>query len=195
MDIPLLNRSKPEDVADPPIPGNSLNVTRVTGLAALVSAVLAAITPIFSAEASDPTALRVAMPAIQGLIVAAALFTAAIVVAADIRGRATATAPVTAAPPIESPSADRSVSTREKYALDLGAALGEMSGAKVTSIELSALARTVAECKPPPGHAVRNNVFVLEIEKLAGDVAKGAEIGNKFSDIYHRILRTSKDLK
>jgi hypothetical protein len=84
------------------IDSNALNVTRVGGFAAFISAILAGIAQFFPVSATDPVALRVAVPAIEGFIVAAALFTAAIIIAADLRARSTVHAspnPASATPP------------------------------------------------------------------------------------------------
>lgn len=66
---------------------NALNVTRVGGLAATVTAVGAAALAIFNIKQTSKPAIVVAAYASVGVIVAAALLTAAIIISADIRGR------------------------------------------------------------------------------------------------------------
>lgn len=83
-DIPGLNKTVDKTTG---ITSNSLNVTRVTGVAATITAVAAALTGIFPAENSDPTALRVAVIAAKAAVIVTSLLVAAIVVAADIRTR------------------------------------------------------------------------------------------------------------
>lgn len=199
MDIPLLN---PTESPDSPnrnvISGNALNVTRVTGLAALITAVLTATTPIFSAEATDPTALRVAIPAIQGLIVIASLLTAAIIVAVDIRSRATATLSLSSATAAGNSACSKKASgpSKSKYSSSLNAALNEISDTTTDPIELSAFAHTLDACEAPPGYAVRNKRFVLEIEELAAPgVPLDADASCLFQKIYRRIQQTATDLR
>jgi hypothetical protein len=74
------------------IDSNSLNVTRVGGTVAFIAAILAGVSQLFPVSTSDPTALRITIPAVEGAIVIGALLTAAIIISADIRGRAVAAA-------------------------------------------------------------------------------------------------------
>jgi len=66
---------------------NSLNVTRVGGLAATITAAGAAALAIFKVTSKTKVPIVVAAYASVGVIVAAALLTAAIIISADIRGR------------------------------------------------------------------------------------------------------------
>lgn len=71
-----------------PIASNALNVTRVGGVAALISGAGGAALAIFSVDKhTDPTAVVVAAYASVGAIVAAALIAVAVIIAADIRAR------------------------------------------------------------------------------------------------------------
>jgi hypothetical protein len=77
-----------EPVATQAISSNSLNVTRVGGLAALITAVGAAALAVFNVDkTADEAPVVVAAYASVGVIVAAALLTAGIIVGADIRAR------------------------------------------------------------------------------------------------------------
>jgi len=77
---------------------NALNVTRVGGLATLVTAVGAAALAIFKLDKGTTPAPRAAAYASVGLIVAAALVAAAIIIAADIRARTAVATSAKAAP-------------------------------------------------------------------------------------------------
>jgi hypothetical protein len=69
---------------------NSLNVTRVGGFAAFIAAAGAAALAVFNVnKATDKPAIVVAAYISVGVIIAAALFTAAIVISTDIRSRVT----------------------------------------------------------------------------------------------------------
>lgn len=86
------------DVANlQPISSNTLNVTRVGGIGALISAAGGAALVLFNVnKKTDRASIVVAAYVSVGLIVAAALVTVAVIIAADIRARtaiATATAP------------------------------------------------------------------------------------------------------
>jgi hypothetical protein len=92
-----------------PIVSNSLNVTRVGGLAALVTSVGATALAIFNVnKKTDPATVVMAAYLGAGAIVVAALLAAAIIIAADVRARtavAVAHSPGTQTP-TASPSAD-----------------------------------------------------------------------------------------
>jgi hypothetical protein len=93
----LLNKGSASAAAAPdpattsavePISSNTLNVTRVGGVATLISAAGAAAIALFGVDAETTRApIVVAAYASVGVIVAAALLTAAIIIAADIRAR------------------------------------------------------------------------------------------------------------
>lgn len=106
--VGLLNKGSAKKPAAPsqseigqpqPISSNTLNVTRVGGLAALISAAGGAALLLFNVnKAKDRASIVVAAYASVGVIVAAALLTAAIIIMADIRARtriAVAVAPTT----------------------------------------------------------------------------------------------------
>lgn len=108
----LLNKGSAESPAAPdpseadkvqPISSNALNVTRVTGVGALIAGAGAAALNVFGVDkAHDRIAIVVAAYAAVGLIVAAALVAVAVIVAADIRARqAIAIATSKAPPPTE----------------------------------------------------------------------------------------------
>ena len=81
-----------------PISSNALNVTRVGGLAALVSSVGAAALALFGVDkATDKPSIVVAAYVSVGVIVAAGLVSAAVIVATDIRTRGSIA--VTTSPP------------------------------------------------------------------------------------------------
>jgi hypothetical protein len=91
-----------------PIVSNTLNVTRVGGLAALVTSVGAAALAIFNVnKKTDPASVVMAAYLGAGAIVVAALLAAAIIIAADVRARtAVAVAqPAGTQTPAASPSA------------------------------------------------------------------------------------------
>lgn len=95
--IGLLNKGSADANAVPtaaeaaqvqPIVSNSLNVTRVGGLAALVTSVGAVALAIFNVnKKTDPAIVVMAAYLGAGAIVVAALLTAAIIIAADVRSR------------------------------------------------------------------------------------------------------------
>jgi hypothetical protein len=87
---------------------NALNVTRVGGLATLVTAVGAAALAIFKLDKGTTPAARAAAYASVGVIVAAALIAAAVIIAADIRAR-TAVATTTSAKAAPAPAARTAV--------------------------------------------------------------------------------------
>ncbi len=82
------------------VSSNSLNVTRVGGLAAVIAGVGAAALAVFEVDkAHDHASIVVAAYVSVGVIVAAALLTTGVIIAADIRARsaiAVATTPKTA---------------------------------------------------------------------------------------------------
>lgn len=95
-----------------PVVSNSLNVTRVGGLAALVTSVGAAALAIFNVnKKTDPAMVVMAAYLGAGAIVVAALLAAAIIIAADVRARTavavahSADTPAPAPAPAASPSA------------------------------------------------------------------------------------------
>jgi hypothetical protein len=108
----LLNKGSAESAATPTsgeaaqttgVSNNALNVTRVGGLAALITGAGAAAIGLFHVNVkTDPASVVVAAYGSVGAIVAAALLTAAIIVSADIRARtalnAQAAAPAPPAP-------------------------------------------------------------------------------------------------
>lgn len=108
----LLNAGSSESPATPSpddaakttgVSSNTLNVTRVGGLAALIAAVGAAALALFNVnKAVDKPAIIVAAYASVGVIVASALLTAAIIISADIRSRTSTSNIVSAAAPIMS---------------------------------------------------------------------------------------------
>jgi hypothetical protein len=86
-----------------PISSNALNVTRVGGITSLIAGAGGAALLVFNVnKTTDRASIVVAAYASVGVIVAGALFTVAIIIAADIRAR-TATAVATA--PSATPSA------------------------------------------------------------------------------------------
>jgi len=95
--VGLLNKGSADAKAVPddaeaakiqPIMSNSLNVTRVGGLASLVTSVGAVALAIFNVnKKTDPANVVMAAYLAAGAIVVAALLTAAIIVSADIRAR------------------------------------------------------------------------------------------------------------
>ena len=94
------------DVADvQPVSSNTLNVTRVGGIATLIAAAGGAALLIFNVDkVKDRASVVVAAYVSVGVIVAAALFTVAIIIAADIRARsaiATAVSPKAASERID----------------------------------------------------------------------------------------------
>ena len=108
--IGLLNKGSADARAVPntteaaqvqPIVSNSLNVTRVGGLAALITSVGAVALTVFNVnKKTDPVPVIVAAYISVGVIVAAALLTTAIIISADVRARtsvAVAHAPDTSA--------------------------------------------------------------------------------------------------
>lgn len=84
--------------AEAPIKATALNVTRVTGVGALIASAGAAALALFSVDkAKDDVAIVVAAYASTGFVVGAALIAVALIVSADLRARATSATPTTAA--------------------------------------------------------------------------------------------------
>jgi len=82
-----------------PVTSNSLNVTRVGGVATLIGAAGGAALLIFNVnKAKDAPSIVVAAYLSTGIIVAAALLTVAIIITADIRARAAIATATTPAP-------------------------------------------------------------------------------------------------
>jgi hypothetical protein len=109
--IGLLNKGSAKAAAAPgagdvanlqPISSNTLNVTRVGGVAALISAAGAAALVLFNVnKTTDRASIVVAAYLSVGAIVAAALVTVAIIVAADIRARTAVATTVSSAASLE----------------------------------------------------------------------------------------------
>ena len=183
--VPGLNDS--QSPAD--IDSNSLNVTRVGGMVAFIAAILAGVSQLFPIQKSDPTALRIAIPAIEGIIVIGALLAAAIIISADIRGRAlaaasalplptgtpgkpaaaasaagpsaTAAALVAAPPAAPAPSA---ASLLQSYKVAISAAANEFDAMDPNDFTVvQGLAKTLAAISAPPGKQVQHN----RVETLA----------------------------
>jgi hypothetical protein len=96
MAIPLpgLNPTPAADDPQPPgyLAANAMNVTRVGGLGALIAAVATAAGLVFPTSATAPLVLQVTYAAAKGTIIATALIAVAVMIAADVRARATASA-------------------------------------------------------------------------------------------------------
>ena len=86
----VLNQGSATAAKTAGISTNTLNVTRVSGLTVLVGSVGAAALEIFKVKPKTPVPEVVAAYASVGVIVAAALLTAAIIVSADVRARTAA---------------------------------------------------------------------------------------------------------
>jgi hypothetical protein len=118
--IGLLNKGSakapaaPSDVADlQPISSNSLNVTRVGGIGALISAAGGAALLLFNVnKTTDRASIVVAAYLSVGAIVAAALLTVAIIIAADIRARTAIATAVSPNAPAERPNVKRIQATQ-----------------------------------------------------------------------------------
>jgi hypothetical protein len=108
-----------------PISSNSLNVTRVGGIASLIAAAGGASLLIFNVnKTTDRASVVVAAYASVGVIVAGALFTVAIIIAADIRAR-TATAVATAPAPATAPALPPQHAGIKYVQADAGASLDQ----------------------------------------------------------------------
>jgi hypothetical protein len=111
--IGLLNKGSAESAATPKaddaaqtagVSSNTLNVTRVGGLTAFIAAAGAAALALFNVnKATDRASIVVAAYISVGVIVVAALLTAAIIISSDIRGRTAASTP-TASPSVPTAS-------------------------------------------------------------------------------------------
>jgi hypothetical protein len=180
--VPGLNDS--QSPAD--IDSNSLNVTRVGGMVAFIAAILAGVSQLFPVSKSDPTALRIAIPAIEGTIVVGALLAAALIISADIRGRALAAAsalplpagklaaaasaagpgaaaPALVASPPVSP-APSAASLLQSYKVAISAAANEFDAMDPNDpTVVGGLAKTLATISAPPGKQVQHN----QVETLA----------------------------
>ncbi len=95
--VGLLNKGSSKAPAAPsagevaklePVSSNALNVTRVGGLTALITGAGTAALSLFKITSTDPPSVRLAAYLSTSVIVAATLFTVAIIIAADIRARA-----------------------------------------------------------------------------------------------------------
>lgn len=103
--IGVLNKGSAESAATPKaddaaqtagVSSNALNVTRVGGLTAFIAAAGAAALAIFNVnKATDKASIVVAAYISVGVIITAALLTAAIIISSDIRGRTAASTPPT----------------------------------------------------------------------------------------------------
>jgi hypothetical protein len=90
--LPGLNPTLPAGDSPPDwIPSNTLNATRVASLTGFIVAVAVAVAPIFPITPDLPVALQVAYAAVRGAIIVASLLMATVVIAADIRARASVT--------------------------------------------------------------------------------------------------------
>ncbi len=99
-----------------PVVSNSLNVTRVGGLAALVTSVGAAALAIFNVnKKTDPATVVMAAYLGAGAIVVAALLAAAIIIAADIRARTAVAVAHSADTPAPAPAASPSAAVAQNH--------------------------------------------------------------------------------
>jgi phospholipase C len=87
--MPLLNPPADPNNPDPstPITGPTLNITRVTGIGATITALGAAATGLFGISNSDPPAVVIAKTACLAAVVIAGLVVAVLVFVADIKAR------------------------------------------------------------------------------------------------------------
>jgi hypothetical protein len=119
--IGLLNKGSSESSATPDagaaaatagVSSNSLNVTRVGGLAALIASVGAAALAIFNVNSTTTRAsIVVAAYVSVGAIVAAALLTSAIIISADIRARVAANPTPTPSAPVANKALAKTAAT------------------------------------------------------------------------------------
>jgi hypothetical protein len=146
--IGLLNKGSADASAVPntteaaqvqPIVSNSLNVTRVGGLAALITSVGAVALAVFNVnKKSDPVPVVVAAYISVGVIVVAALLTAAIIISADVRARTSVAvahspeSPAPAKPPPEAVAA-RPVNGASTLVSQTAAVTARPSGNQVRS--------------------------------------------------------------
>ena len=99
-----------------PVVSNSLNVTRVGGLAALVTSVGAAALAIFNVnKKTDPATVVMAAYLGAGAIVVAALLAAAIIIAADVRARTAVAVAHSADTPAPAPAASPSAAAAQNH--------------------------------------------------------------------------------
>jgi hypothetical protein len=98
------------------ISSNALNVTRVGGLAALISGAGAAAIAVFNVnKGTDKASIVVAAYISVGVIVAAALLTAAIIISSDIRARVAASAPPPALGPASTDAAKAEAAAAKSF--------------------------------------------------------------------------------
>lgn len=76
------------EVSEQPIPSNSLNTTRIAGLAAVITGVAAALDQVLKIPDDAPNSLKITFLAAKAGVIVASLFAFAIVIAHDARARA-----------------------------------------------------------------------------------------------------------
>jgi cytochrome bd-type quinol oxidase subunit 2 len=81
-----------DDPSSPPIQSGTLFVTQVSGIATGITTLGTAAIALFTINAQDEPAVKVAKIAAAAIIIAMGLISTAMIVAADMRARATATA-------------------------------------------------------------------------------------------------------
>jgi hypothetical protein len=167
--IGLLNKGSADASAVPtaaeaaqvqPIVSNSLNVTRVGGLAALVSSVGAVALAIFNVnKKTDPAIVVMAAYLGAGAIVVAALLAAAVIISADVRAR-TAVA-VAQSPTPQTPTASPPAAVTQNHQLSVGPPPGGMpsvplvltTGTPATGTTAPILQPSAAPSAAPPAPA------------------------------------------
>lgn len=192
--VGLLNKGSSTSAATPAsgeaavtagINSNSLNVTRVGGLGALVAGVGASALAIYNVNKDeDPTAIVVAAYASVGAVIAAALLTVAIIISADIRSRASANLATSPMATAKASEPDQFAETWQNALAKLEGALdrtGNESGEPAARawLDASASSSTTAKLTPSDDKAnlhaqlVAGQSFVLSrLEKLIAEQGK-----------------------
>lgn len=218
----LLNKgsaqaSRPKDGAAPPpdtpIGNNSLNVTRVGGLASFIAAAGAAAIGLFHVDKMrDPHSIVVAAYGGTAAIVAAALITAAIIISTDIRARAqaaTAKTPgdqvgATTGAPVSATvfSQDWSHAIQRLRAAITGLETGARQPVSAW-LDAAASGGAIEGVSPPPGYAevgtkltVARNRIVDRLQALTASPAGGPDIAalREIELILDEMDRTIADL-
>jgi hypothetical protein len=178
------------------ISSKALNVTRVGGLGSLIAAVAAASGKVFAdAKSTDPVALRVAIPAIRGAIIVAALISVSIMISADIKARGLA-AQINKSGDTKAPSAKSASDGREadpgKKAVDdrktyISAARSSLQDLGVHDAAdpagYRAFSARLKSLTPPLGFAWEHELLIAKSSALGDDAAKAHSAGPDMPNI------------
>lgn len=171
------------------ITSKALNVTRVGGLASLIAAVAAAAGLVFpDPKSTDDVALRLGIPIIRGAIIVAALFSVAIMIAADIRARGLAAATSNAAgdkkvAEDEKAAEDKKAEDKKAYARSARTALQDfVLEDALDPASYEALAARMKSLTPPTGFELDHEFLVAGLDGLAEEASRAIGQGAGTTD-------------